>query len=102
MRAKRSHADPKTDVLRRKVRLRGEQGMVLPIALGIPAVLSISVVVVIESSTANSRAAYRSKGDQNAFALAEAGINNAMSVLMKPGTNALDRYAFCPDSTQAP
>ena len=76
--------------------------MVLPIALGILAVLSISVVVVIESSTANSRAAYRSKGDQNAFALAEAGINNAMAVLMKPGANAIDRYIFCPDSTVAP
>ena len=76
--------------------------MVLPIALGILAVLSISVVVVIESSSANSRAAYRSKGDQNAFALAEAGINNAMAVLMKPGTNAIDRYIFCPDSTVAP
>ena len=102
MRANRSHADPKTDVMRKRLRLRGEQGMVLPIALGILAVLSISVVVVIESSSANSRAAYRSKGDQNAFALAEAGINNAMAVLMKPGTNALDRYIFCPDLTQAP
>jgi len=94
-------ADSKTDVMRR-LRLKAEQGMVLPIALGILAVLSISVVVVIDSSTANSRAATRSKGDMNAFALAEAGINNAMAVLMKPGTNALDRYIYCPDSTTPP
>ena len=25
-----------------------------------------------------------------------------MAVLMKPGTNAIDRYIFCPDSTVAP
>jgi Tfp pilus assembly protein PilX len=86
----------------RRLRLKGEQGMVLPIALGILAVLSISVVVVIDSSTANSHAASRSKGDMNAFALAEAGINNAMSVLMKPGTNAVDRYIYCPESTVQP
>jgi Tfp pilus assembly protein PilX len=101
MRAVRSRADSRTDVMRR-LRLKGEQGMVLPIALGILAVLSISVVVVIDSSASNSRASYRSKGDMNAFALAEAGINNAMAVLMKPGTNALDRYIFCPDATTAP
>ena len=84
------------------MRLRNEQGMVLPIALGILAVLSISVMVVIDSSTANSRSASHSKGGSNAFALAEAGINNAMAVLMKPGANAIDRYIFCPDSTVAP
>jgi hypothetical protein len=101
MRDERSRVDSKTDVMRR-LRLSGEQGMVLPIALGILAVLSISVFVVIDSSASNSRASYRSKGDMNAFALAEAGINNAMAVLMKPGTNALDRYIFCPDTTTAP
>ena len=84
------------------MRMRDEQGMVLPIALGILAVLSISVIVVIQSSSANSRSAYRSKGDKVAFALAEAGINNAIAVLMKPGTNALNKYSFCPVSDSAP
>ena len=84
------------------MRMRDERGMVLPIALGILAVLSISVIVVIQSSSANSRSAYRSKGDKVAFALAEAGINNAIAVLMKPGTNALNKYIFCPVSDTAP
>lgn len=101
MRAVELLADSKRDVMRR-LRLKAEQGMVLPIALGILAVLSISVVVVIDSSTANSRSASRSKGDMNAFALGEAGINNAMAVLMNPGTNALDPYIYCPESTTPP
>jgi Tfp pilus assembly protein PilX len=84
------------------MRLRGEQGMVLPIALGILAVLTISTMVVIDSSSSNARSAVRSKGDKVAFALAEAGINNAIAVLMKPGTNALNKYDYCPASDTAP
>ena len=82
-----------------RLRLTAERGMVLPITLGILTVLSLSVVVVIQSSSSNARASSRSKGDQNAFVLAEAGINNAMAVLMNPGTNALDRYIYCPEVT---
>ena len=84
------------------MRLRGEQGMVLPIALGILAVLTISTMVVIDASSSNARSAVRSKGDKVAFALAEAGINNAIAVLMKPGTNALNKYDYCPVSNTAP
>jgi len=84
------------------MRLRGEQGMVLPIALGILAVLTISTMVVLDSSTSNARSSVRSKGDKVAFALAEAGINNAIAVLMKPGTNALNKYDFCPAADTAP
>ena len=85
-----------------RMRLRDEQGMVLPIALGILAVLTISAMVVIDSSSSNARSAVRSKGDKVAFALAEAGINNAIAVLMKPGTNALNKYDYCPASDTAP
>jgi hypothetical protein len=72
------------------LRLRNEQGMVLPIALGLLAVLSLSVVAIVDSSSSNSRNSYRSKSGQTSFVLAEAGINNAMAVLSKPTNNALD------------
>lgn len=64
--------------------------MVLPLALGVLSVLTVSVVVVLEQSSANSRHAYRSQADQKAFVLAEAGLNNAMAVLSLPTNNALD------------
>ncbi len=63
--------------------------MVLPIALGILAVLTISTMVVIDSSSSNARSSTRSKGDKIALALAEAGINNTMAVLNLPTNNAL-------------
>jgi hypothetical protein len=84
------------------LRLKSERGMVLPIALGILTVLSISAAIVVQSSSSNARSSYRSKGDKVAFALAEAGINNAISVLMYPGTNALDKYVYCPAQTTVP
>ena len=68
--------------------------MVLPIALGMLAVLTVSVVVVLDQSTASSRHAARSKGDQNAFVLAEAGINNVMAVLANPSNNALKQHTL--------
>ena len=64
--------------------------MVLPIALGFLAVLSISAAAVVDFSGANSRNSARSKSGQTAFVLAEAGINNAMAVLSKPQNNALE------------
>ena len=73
----------------RLLRLRSERGMVLPIALGILSVLSISAMVVIDSSSTNARSSTRSKGDKVAFALAEAGINNAVAVLSKTGNDNL-------------
>ena len=66
--------------------------MVLPLALGILAVLSLSTVAVIEFSTHNSGNASRSSADQTAYALAEAGIANAFSVLnqaVDPKTSTL-------------
>lgn len=71
----------------RLTRLRSERGMVLPIALGMLSVLSISAVVVLDSSSTNARSSTRSKGDKVAFALAEAGINNAVAVLSKSGND---------------
>ena len=71
----------------RLMQLRNERGMVLPIALGILSVLSISAMVVLDSSSTNARSSTRSKGDKVAFALAEAGINNAVAVLSKTGND---------------
>ncbi|MDQ3822978.1 MAG: hypothetical protein M3321_07035 [Actinomycetota bacterium] len=70
-------------------RLRGERGLALPMALGIMFVLTISTTAAIYYTTTNSRSASRSKADQTAFALAEAGINNAMAVLANPSNNAM-------------
>jgi hypothetical protein len=75
-------------------RLRREEGLVLPIALGILAVLSIAVIVVVDSSTSSARSSTRSGGDKVAFALAEAGINNSMAVLNLPSNNALKQQTL--------
>jgi hypothetical protein len=71
--------------------LKNERGMVLPMALGILAVLTISTIVVIDTSSSNARNSNRSKGDKTAFALAEAGINNSVAVLSKTGNNNMDQ-----------
>jgi Tfp pilus assembly protein PilX len=78
----------------RRLRLRNEEGMVLPIALGVLAVLTISVMVVIDSSASNSRSSTLSKGEKMAFALAEAGINNTLAVLNLPTNNALKQVTL--------
>lgn len=71
-------------------RLAREDGMALVLALGVMMALSVTSVVVIQYTSANSRTANMSKTSENAFALAEAGINNAVSVLNVPTNNALD------------
>ena len=48
---------------------------------------SRSARVVVDSSSSNARSSTRSKGDKVAFALAEAGINNAVAVLSKSGND---------------
>ncbi len=63
-----------------------ERGFALPLALGVTVVLSLSVVTVIESTTANSRSAESSKRRVSARSLAEAGINNAASVIRASST----------------
>jgi hypothetical protein len=79
-----------------------EQGFALVIALGVTVVLSMTVVTVIESASSNQRNATMSGGRASAYDLAEAGVNNAMSVLRLPTNNALDKYVFCTDSGSLP
>jgi hypothetical protein len=74
----------------RFLRFDNERGIVLPIALGILATLSLSVMAVLDFSSSNSRNSYRSNAGLTSFALAEAGINNSMAVLSNPSNNALD------------
>jgi hypothetical protein len=79
-----------------------ERGFALVLALGVTVVLSMTVVTVIESSSSNQRNATMSGGRASAYDLAEAGVNNAMSVLRLPTNNALDKYVFCTDSGSLP
>src|SRR5207344_2450248 len=67
-------------------RLGEERGLALVMALGIMSVLLISGTTIVYFSSANARTASRSSADQKAYAFAEAGVNNALSVL----ENALD------------
>lgn len=71
-------------------RLAQDDGFALVLALGVSAVLGLLGATVVTYGSANYGAASRSKDDQGAFALAEAGINNAMAVLSNPTNNALD------------
>ena len=65
-------------------RLRSDEGgFALVIALAVTVVFSLTVITVIESASSNSRTADRSKGRISAYSLAEAGINNASSILSK-------------------
>ena len=82
--------------------LGDERGFALVIALGVTVVLSMTVVTVIEASTSNQRSSTMTGGRSAAYNLAEAGLNNAMSILRLPTNNALDRYVFCADAASLP
>jgi Tfp pilus assembly protein PilX len=83
-------------------RLADAEGFVLPLALGILVALTIAVTTAIYYTSTNARSASSSKGVQVAYGLAEAGVNNAMSILTLPTNNALDKYVFCADASTNP
>ncbi|MSO95012.1 MAG: hypothetical protein EXQ81_04355 [Thermoleophilia bacterium] len=62
-------------------RLSDESGFALVMAIMMMLVLSLTVTTVIGYSTTSARSANLSASGQDAYALAEAGINNAMSVI---------------------
>ena len=62
-------------------RLRDESGIALVMALGIMLVLTIALATTIHFTSASARHANSSNAGQKAYALAEAGVNNAISVL---------------------
>jgi hypothetical protein len=73
--------------------------MALVMALGILLVLTMLGVAVTTYTTGGQRSASRSSSGVSAYSLAEAGINNAMSVLAKQ-TNAANP-SLLPDNTVA-
>src|SRR2546427_1221843 len=83
-------------------RLGEERGTALVAGLGAMIALGVMVVTVIESTSANSRGAYMHGARRAASTFAEAGINDAASVLNVPSHNALDPNVFCPDGQASP
>jgi Tfp pilus assembly protein PilX len=82
-------------------RLRSdEQGFALVIALAVTVVFSMTVITVIEAASSNSRSSDRSKGRVSAYTLAEAGINNAASILSK--SNPFDSHLLHPQGSYQP
>src|SRR5712691_11917349 len=83
--------------------LKDERGIALAIALGIMFVLGISATSAIYYTSSAQRSSSYSKGKQLALTLAEAGLNNTMSVLSLPTNNALhqDIMPKCTGNSQA-
>jgi Tfp pilus assembly protein PilX len=81
--------------------LRREDGTALIMALGMILALSILTMSVFQYTSANSRTAGTSDAKQRAYAAAEAGINNAVSVLSKSGNNTLDPCLLHPNVSPA-
>jgi Tfp pilus assembly protein PilX len=78
--------------------MANEQGFALVIALAVTVVFSMTVVTVIESASSNSRSSDRSRGRVSAYTLAEAGINNAGSILSK--SNSYDPHLLHPQTNK--
>jgi Tfp pilus assembly protein PilV len=78
--------------------LRHERGFALPLALATTVVLGISVTATITYTSSNSRAATVSKARNQAYHLAEAGINNAMNTINTSATPNLP--TLLPSTTQ--
>jgi hypothetical protein len=62
-------------------RVGREHGFALPLALATTVVIGIAVTSTIAYTTSNSRSAGVSKGRNQAYTLAEAGINNALNTI---------------------
>lgn len=71
-------------------RLAGEDGIALVLAIVVMAALALAATTVLMQGASGQRTATRSKADQTAFTLAEAGLANAAAVLGLPTNNALD------------
>lgn len=65
----------------RRLRPQGEEGIALVLAVVMLAVLSIMVASALTYTNSTSRDAARGRSGQQAYALAEAGINNALAQL---------------------
>ena len=71
--------------------LRDEAGFSLVFTLLIMLVTAVTLTALIQYTTSNSSSSTRSKRDQIAYALAEAGLANGAAVLSNPSNNALQQ-----------
>jgi hypothetical protein len=71
-------------------RLASERGVALIMALGVSIILGATVTSAVAYTSANSRHSERSKADQVAFSLAEAGMNNALAQLYASTSPSLE------------
>jgi hypothetical protein len=67
-------------------RITSERGFALPLALAVTIVLGIAVTAMITYTSSNSRASNVSKARNQAYHLAEAGINNALNTINTSAT----------------
>jgi Tfp pilus assembly protein PilV len=74
----------------RRLQLRDEGGFSLVFTMLTMLVTTVTLTAAIQYTTSNSRTSVRSKADQIAYSLAEAGLANGAAVLSKPSNNALD------------
>ncbi len=84
-----------------RLRLADEGGFSLVFTLLTMLVTSVTLTAAIQYTTSNSRGSVRSKADQIAYSLAEAGLANGAAVLSKPSNNALDPNVL-PSSEPSP
>jgi Tfp pilus assembly protein PilX len=94
---------PWITLARKRLALRDERGIALIMSLGIMLVLTIVLTSVIHFSSASSRHANISNAGQKAYALAEAGVNNAIAQIAPnyPNTTTAgdDSWTGCPALT---
>ena len=80
-------------------RLDNADGLALPMAIGIMAVMAIMITAIADYTFSNSRNASNSTAGQLAYTAAESGLNSALSVLYASGSPHL--RASLPDVTTA-
>ena len=86
-------------VARLRRRLAAEDGAALIMSVGMSAGLLIAGTTVIDVTAANQRSTGRSEADQKAYALAEAGLNNAFAVVANPANSPADSTLLPPRTT---
>ena len=75
-----------------RARLSDDSGIALVMALGIMLVLTVALTTVITFSAAGARDSHRVNASQKAYALAEAGVNNALAVLHGNYPDSTNQY----------
>ena len=73
-----------------RIRLADERGIALVLALATLTVLTITATTALTMATRSSAHAGMYRAGVVAHALAEAGLNNAMSILANPANNAMN------------